>query len=97
MSIFIAAAKNPSELGDHHRGNKCRVGRRSLSEKCNGNIVIEDFAYIGSGAVIRQGKPGAPLVIGRGATVGMGAVVTRNVPAGAIVVGNPARLLKKES
>jgi sugar O-acyltransferase (sialic acid O-acetyltransferase NeuD family) len=65
--------------------------------KCNGNIVIEDFAYVGSGAVIRQGKPGAPLVIGRGATVGMGAVVTKNVPAGATVVGNPARLLKKES
>lgn len=64
--------------------------------KCNGNVVIEDHAYIGSGAVIRQGKPGHPLVIGRGAVVGMGAVVTRNVPPGTTVVGNPARILNKQ-
>ncbi len=59
--------------------------------KCNGNVVIEDHAYIGTGAVIKQGKPGQPLVIGRGAVVGMGAVVTRDVPPGATVVGNPAK------
>lgn len=64
--------------------------------KCNGNIVIEDHAYIGAGAVIKQGRPGAPLVIGRGAVVGMGAVVTRSVPPGATVVGNPARPLAKK-
>ena len=56
-----------------------------------GNVVIEDHAYIGSGAILRQGKPGQPLVIGRGATVGMGAVVTKDVAAGSTVVGNPAR------
>lgn len=58
---------------------------------CNGNVHIEDHAYIGAGAVIKQGRPGAPLVIGRGAVVGMGAVVTKSVPAGVTVVGNPAR------
>jgi sugar O-acyltransferase (sialic acid O-acetyltransferase NeuD family) len=63
--------------------------------KCNGNVVIEDHAYIGAGAVIKQGKPGQPLVIGRGAVVGMGAVVTKSVPAGATVVGNPARGVEK--
>ncbi len=63
--------------------------------KCNGNVVIEDHAYIGTGAVIKQGQPGNPLVIGRGAVVGMGAVVTKSVPAGATVVGNPARRLVK--
>ena len=61
--------------------------------KCNGNIHIEDHAYIGAGAVIKQGTPAQPLVIGRGAVVGMGAVVTKSVPAGVTVVGNPARIL----
>lgn len=60
---------------------------------CNGNVHIEDHAYIGAGAVIKQGTPDKPLVIGRGAVVGMGAVVTKSVPAGVTVVGNPARPL----
>ncbi len=64
--------------------------------RCLGNVVIEDHAYIGAGAVIKQGKPGQPLVIGRGAVVGMGAVVTKDVPAGATVVGNPARIMNKD-
>jgi sugar O-acyltransferase (sialic acid O-acetyltransferase NeuD family) len=61
--------------------------------KCNGNVLIGDFAYIGSGAVIRQGTEDKPLVIGEGAVVGMGAVVTRDVLPGTTVVGNPAKLL----
>lgn len=64
--------------------------------KCNGNIHIEDHAYIGSGAVIKQGTPDKPLVIGKGAVVGMGAVVTKSVPAGVTVVGNPARILERK-
>lgn len=62
---------------------------------CNGNIHIHDHAYIGTGAIIRQGTPDKPLVIGEGAIIGMGAVVTKDVPAGAVVVGNPARALIK--
>lgn len=61
---------------------------------CNGNVVVEDHAYIGTGAILRQGKPGEPLVIGRGSVVGMGAVVTKNVAPGITVVGNPARAME---
>lgn len=62
---------------------------------CNGYVHIEDHAYIGTGAVLKQGRPGQPLVIGRGAVVGMGAVVTKSVPPGATVVGNPARVMER--
>lgn len=62
---------------------------------CNGNVHIGDGAYIGSGAVLRNGRPGAPLVIGEGAVVGMGAVVTASVAAGSVVVGNPARPIER--
>ena len=61
--------------------------------KCNGNVIIEDHAYIGSGAVIKQGTLDKTIVIGKGALVGMGAVVTKSVPPGETVVGNPARPL----
>ena len=65
------------------------------SVKCNGNVVIEDHAYIGTGAVIRQGKNGIPLTIGREAVVGMGAIVTKSISSGTTVIGNPARPLIK--
>lgn len=63
---------------------------------CNGNVHIEDHAYIGTGAIIKQGTPEKPLVIGRGAVVGMGAVVTKDVPPGVTVVGNPAKVFERK-
>jgi sugar O-acyltransferase (sialic acid O-acetyltransferase NeuD family) len=62
---------------------------------CNGNIHIQDHAYIGAGAIIKQGTADHPLVIGRGAVVGMGAVVTHNVLPATVVTGNPAKPLIK--
>lgn len=76
----------------------CRIGdfvTFAPGVKCNGNVVVEDHAYIGSGAILRQGTPRDPLVIGKGAVVGMGAVVTKSVPAGVTVIGNPARPFEK--
>lgn len=64
--------------------------------KCNGNVHIEDHAYIGTGAILKQGTPDKPLVIGKGAIVGMGAVVTKDVPPGVTVIGNPARIMEKK-
>lgn len=62
---------------------------------CNGNIHIHNHAYIGTGAVIKQGTSAKPLIIGEGAVVGMGAVVTKDVPPFTTVVGNPAKPLQK--
>lgn len=104
LSPFVTLTSN-IKIGRHFHANlysyvehDCRVGdfvTFAPGVKCNGNVHIEDHAYIGAGAVIKQGKPGQPLVIGKGAIVGMGAVVTKSVPAGLTVVGNPARALRK--
>lgn len=66
------------------------------SVHCNGRVVVEDYAYIGTGAVLKQGTASNPLVIGKGATVGMGAVVTKSVPPMTTVVGNPAVEFRKK-
>lgn len=58
---------------------------------CNGNVHVHDHAYIGTGAIIKQGSPDKPTVIGEGAVVGMGAVVTKDVAPYTTVVGNPAK------
>lgn len=63
--------------------------------RCNGNITIGDYAYIGAGAIIMPGSHEKPLLIGAHAIVGMGAVVTKDVSPGVTVVGNPARQLVK--
>jgi sugar O-acyltransferase (sialic acid O-acetyltransferase NeuD family) len=63
--------------------------------KCNGNVHIDDHAYVGAGAIIRQGTPENPMRIGKGAVIGMGAVVTKDVAPGTTVVGNPARPLQR--
>ena len=104
LSPFVTLTSN-IRIGRHFHANlysyvehDCIIGEYvtfAPGVKCNGNVLIEDHAYIGAGAIIKQGQPGKPLVIGRGAVVGMGAVVTKSVPPGVTVVGNPARPLNK--
>lgn len=62
---------------------------------CNGNVHVEDHVYVGTGAIIKQGTPDKPRVIGKGAVIGMGAVVTKDVAPGETVIGNPARPMQR--
>ncbi len=90
-------------IGRHFHGNihsivehDCVIGDYvtfAPGVRCNGAVHIGDGAYIGAGAVIRQGTSARPVRIGAGAVVGMGAVVLGDVADGATVIGNPARQL----
>ncbi|SDJ25828.1 maltose O-acetyltransferase [Ferrimonas sediminum] len=61
---------------------------RAAGEETAAEVVIEDKAWIGGGAIILPG-----VTIGAEAIVGAGAVVTKDVAAGTRVGGNPARVL----
>ena len=101
LSPFVTLTSN-IRIGRHFHANlysyvehDCVIGdfvTFAPSVRCNGNVTIGDHAYIGAGAVIRQG-----IAIGAGATVGMGAVVTKDVPAGETWAGNPARELARRT
>lgn len=106
LTPFVTLTSN-IRIGRHFHANiysyvahDCVIGdfvTFAPAVKCNGNVVIEDHVYIGTGAIVRHGKPGKPLIVGKGAVIGAGAVVTKNVPEGITVVGNPAAILSKEN
>lgn len=77
----------------------CTVGDYvtfSPNVQCNGNVVIENNVFLGAGAVIRNGTPGSPLVIGKNSIIGMGSIVLDDVEPNTIVAGNPARPIKRQ-
>ena len=55
----------------------------------NRTVIIEDFVWIGTRALILPG-----IIIGRGAVVAAGAVVTKNVPPFTLVGGVPAKVIR---
>lgn len=104
LSPFVTITSN-SVIGKFFHANiysyvahDCFIGNYvtfAPGVRCNGNVVIGDYAYIGTNAVIKPGSAGKPLYVGEGAVIGMGAIVTKDVQPYTTVVGNPARPLEK--
>ena len=55
-------------------------------------VVIEDYVWIGSGAIILPG-----ITIKKGAVIAAGSVVTKDVGEYEIVGGNPAKFIRKRA
>jgi len=103
---FVTITSN-AKIGNNFQANiysyvahDCVIGDNvtfAPGVKCNGNVIIGDNVYIGTNAVIFQGKLEKPLVIGNGAVIAAGSVVTKSVPAETTVFGNPAIEFNKEN
>lgn len=66
-----------------------QVARRSYPDfDVFGKVVIEDWCYIGTNALIMPG-----VTIGEGSLVAAGSIVTKSVPKGCVVGGNPAKII----
>ncbi|MDQ6212206.1 acetyltransferase [Achromobacter insolitus] len=60
----------------------------------SGNVHVGEAAWIGTGAIINQGRPERKLQIGCGAMIGAGAVVLGDCEPAGTYVGVPARRIK---
>ena len=105
LSPFVTITSNVTIGKSFHAnlysyvGHDCMIGDYvtfAPGVKCNGNVEINDNAYIGTGAIIHQGKSNKPIIIGKNSKVAAGAVVTKNIPENVTVIGNPAQVLTKE-
>ncbi len=77
--------------------HECEIGdfvTISPGAHLSGLVSVGDGSWIGSGAVVNQGRPGAMLAIGSNSMVGSGAVVLSDCQANATYVGVPAVRIK---
>lgn len=66
------------------------ISKAGIRHHVSSPITIEDYAWIGCGAVLTQG-----IVVGKNSVVGANSVVTRDVPPDTLVAGAPAKIVRK--
>ena len=85
-----------TKISDHvYIGSGVKIGKHCMitgHTYFGGSSILEDFAYVAPGSVVRNG-----IKIGKYAFVGMGSVVTKNVKSHTTVIGNPAKITKNNS
>ena len=88
----VSIASNTIFIADADPNNS--VLRKIESFVKRGNLIIDDDAWIGAGAIILPN-----IHIGKASVIGAGSIVTKDVPDFFIVAGNPARkigIIKEE-
>lgn len=88
----IAAGARLICLGEKHLGDGLvgpKIPSEFVDERIGGEIKLEDFASIGTNAVILPG-----VTIARGSVVGAGSVISQDTEPWKIYLGNPARIVR---
>ena len=73
----------------YNHGYSPRLPMKDQPLTSNGDIIIDEDAWLGVGTTVLDG-----VRIGRGAIIGAGSVVTKDIPDMAIAAGSPARVIK---
>ena len=87
----VLIASRVSLMGyDFHPLNALdRVSNLPPDETGAGDIVIGDYAWLGSNCIVLKG-----VTIGEGAVVGTGSLVAKDIPPYTVAAGVPARVIK---
>lgn len=56
------------------------------SVKCNGNVIIKEHVYVGTGSIIYPGSKTKPLIIGKNSIISAGSIVRKNIPDNSLFV-----------
>jgi acetyltransferase-like isoleucine patch superfamily enzyme len=91
--VTIAAGARLICLGEKHLGDGLigpTIPADFVDERIGGEIVLEDFASVGTNAIILPG-----VTISRGSVVGAGSVISQDTEPWKIYLGNPARIVRE--